>query len=235
MNWKTEAEKHAQECFPSECCGLLAIIDGKETYWPCKNLAVDDFDFFMIDPNDWADCEDAGELIAIVHSHPRGSALPSEADKNACEHLGLPWFIYSVSENNWINFQPTGYKPSNLIGRTWIWGVNDCWSLIHDWYQQEKNITLKKWKRPKSLKEFAENPLFEKCAEETGFLLRNKNDDIKTGDVLLFENLNHTLSHVALYIGDQTILEHNIKQLSCRKIYDLNYIQATKKVYYYAA
>ena len=101
--------------------------------------------------------------------------------------------------------------------------------------KEEKNITLKKWKRPKSLKEFAENPLFEKCAEETGFLLRNKNDDIKIGDVLLFENLNHTLSHVALYIGDQTILEHNIKQLSCRKIYDLNYIQATKKVYYYAA
>ena len=29
MIWKTEAEKHAQDCFPQESCGLLAIIKGQ--------------------------------------------------------------------------------------------------------------------------------------------------------------------------------------------------------------
>ena len=43
------------------------------------------------------------------------------------------------------------------------------------------------------------------------------------------------LNHVALYIGDQTILHHNIRQLSCRELYDLRYIEATKKVYRYEA
>ena len=32
MTWKTEAEKHAEECLPDESCGLLALIKGKETY-----------------------------------------------------------------------------------------------------------------------------------------------------------------------------------------------------------
>ena len=46
---------------------------------------------------------------------------------------------------------------------------------------------------------------------------------------------NNTLSHVALYLGNQTVLNHNVNQLSCRETYDLEYIQKTKKVYRYAA
>ena len=43
------------------------------------------------------------------------------------------------------------------------------------------------------------------------------------------------LSHVALYIGDQLILHHEANKLSCRELYDLGYIEATKEVYRYAA
>ena len=49
------------------------------------------------------------------------------------------------------------------------------------------------------------------------------------------EGAEEKLNHVALYIGNQTIFHHNIKQLSCREIYDLKYIQATKIVFRYAA
>ena len=49
------------------------------------------------------------------------------------------------------------------------------------------------------------------------------------------EGIFNKLNHVALYIGDQTILHHTIKQLSCREIYDLQYIKKTKEVYRYAA
>jgi len=42
------------------------------------------------------------------------------------------------------------------------------------------------------------------------------------------------LNHVALYIGQQTILQHCIKKLSCRETYDQKYIQWTKKAYRYA-
>ena len=233
MNWKEQAAIHADKQAPKESCGLLAIIKGKETYWPCENLSESPDEFFVIDPDNWADCEDEGELIGIIHSHPYGSALPSEADKASCEHLGLPFYIYSVEQKNWIDFEPSGYT-SGLYGRTWIWGKHDCWSLITDYFLDKKQINLKFWERPKSIKTFCENPYFEKVLTGSGFKEVSK-DNIINDDVLLMQGPDEKLNHVALYIGDQTILHHNIRQLSCRELYDLRYIEATKKVYRYEA
>ena len=233
MNWKEQAAIHADKQAPKESCGLLAIIKGKETYWPCENLSESPDEFFVIDPDNWADCEDQGELIGIIHSHPYGSALPSEADKASCEHLGLPFYIYSVEQKNWIDFEPSGYT-SGLYGRTWIWGKHDCWSLITDYFLSKKQINLKFWQRPKSIKTFCEDPYFEKVLTGSGFKEVSK-DNIINDDVLLMQGPDEKLNHVALYIGDQTILHHNIRQLSCRELYDLRYIEATKKVYRYEA
>jgi len=233
MNWKEQAAIHADKEAPKESCGLLAIIKGKETYWPCENLSESPDEFFVIDPDNWADCEDEGELIGIIHSHPYGSALPSEADKASCEHLGLPFYIYSVEQKNWVDFEPSGYS-SGLYGRTWIWGKHDCWSLITDYFLNKKQINLKFWERPKSIKTFCENPYFEKVLTGSGFKEVSK-DNIINDDVLLMQGPDEKLNHVALYIGDQTILHHNIRQLSCRELYDLRYIEATKKVYRYEA
>ena len=233
MTWKTDAAKHAEECMPKESCGLLAVIKGKETYWPCKNIAESRFEYFIIDPDDWAECEDTGEIIGIVHSHPYDPPQPSDNDKASCEYLDLPSHIYSVRMKEWCSFEPSGWKAPSLIGRTWIWGKHDCWSLITDYFLEKKQINLKFWPRPKNLKEFANNPYFEKVLTESGF--KKVDNDIQINDILLMEGIYDKLNHVALYIGDQTIFHHNIKQLSCREIYDLKYIQATKKVYRYAA
>ena len=233
MTWKIDAAKHAEECMPKESCGLLAVIKGKETYWPCKNISESGFEYFIIDPDDWAECEDTGEIIGIVHSHPYDSPQPSDNDKASCEYLDLPSHIYSVRMKEWCSFEPSGWKAPSLIGRTWIWGKHDCWSLITDYFLEKKQINLKFWPRPKNLKEFANNPYFEKVLTESGF--KKVDNDIQINDILLMEGIYDKLNHVALYIGDQTIFHHNIKQLSCREIYDLKYIQATKKVYRYAA
>ena len=99
---------------------------------------------------------------------------------------------------------------------------------------RKNQINLKFWPRPKSLKAFANNPYFEKVLTGSGFVEVSK-DEIRENDVLLMEGAEEKLNHVALYIGNQTIFHHNIKQLSCREIYDLRYIQATKKVFRYAA
>ncbi len=55
MSWKESFKKYAKKQNPNEACGLLAIIKGKETFWPCKNLAEGQHEFFMLDPDDWAD------------------------------------------------------------------------------------------------------------------------------------------------------------------------------------
>ena len=232
MTWKNKAAEYAVECLPKESCGLIAIIKGKETFWPCKNLSEAPDEYFVMCPDSWAECEDQGELIGIVHSHTYGSALPSEADKASCEHLGLPFYIYSVEHKDWHTFKPSGYK-SGLYGRTWIWGKHDCWSLITDYFLEKKQIKLKFWPRPKSLKAFANNPYFEKVLTGSGFKEVNK-DDKQENDVLLMEGPEEKLNHVALYVGDQTVFQHCRKRLSSREIYDRHLIRCTKKRYRYA-
>tara|TARA_R100000773_G_scaffold9016_3_gene8556 strand:- start:23 stop:730 length:708 start_codon:yes stop_codon:yes gene_type:complete len=235
MTWKNDAEVYAKQESPKEACGLLTVINGEEKFWPCKNIAEGQHEFFALDPEDWADCEDqGGEILGVIHSHPKGSANASEADKASCEHLGFPYFIYSVEQKNWNQIKPTGWKTPLLIGRTWVWGKQDCWSLITDYFLEKKQINLKHWERPKSIKSFCENPYFEKVLIGSGFIEVNK-DKLQKDDVLLVEGAYKKLNHVALYYGDQLILHHSVKKLSCRELYDLKYIQATKKVYRYAA
>ena len=233
MTWKDIALQHAKKDAPHEACGLLAIYKGKEKYFPCKNLAEDPEDQFIIDPDDWVKAEDTGEIVAVFHSHPNSPPFPSQADLASCEYLDLPFYIVRPKTEQWNYFEPSGYKKG-LIGREWVWDVQDCWSLITDWYKEKKNIEIKHWKRPKSPEEFAENPLFEYGLPKVGFNEIDDSVELEGGDVLLMNSYKNTLSHVALYIGDQTIFHHCAKRLSCRETYDQKYIECTKKRYRYA-
>ncbi len=233
MNWKNIALEHAKKDLPHEACGLVGVYKGKEKYYPCKNLAEDSKDQFIIDPDDWINVEDEAEIIAVFHSHPNYPSTASDADLASCEYLDLPFYIVSPETENWSYYEPSGYKKG-LIGRQWVWGVQDCWNLVHDWYIEKKQITLKHWDRPKSPKEFRENPLFEYGLPLTGFTELKNKVDLEEGDVLLMDTTNTgKLDHVALYVGDQTILHHCVKRLSGREIYNQNWIECTKKSYRY--
>ncbi len=235
MEWKKSFKKYAQEQAPNEACGLFAIIEGKEIFWPCKNLAEGKHEFFMIDPDDWQECEDKGEILGVVHSHPIGSAIASDTDKAACEHIGFPYYIYGIEHDHWECIEPSGWKAPSLIGRKFIWGKYDCWSIVTDWFKENKNITIKYWPRPKKIKDFVDNPYFDKVLTESNFLKQKTNNDLKVGDVLLFEGEKDSLSHVALYIGDMMILNHSIRALSCRELFGLKYQKTLRGVYRYAA
>ena len=225
MIWKEKAAKHAKECLPKESCGLLAIVKGKETYFPCKNLANDQISYFIIDPDDWANAEDSGELIGLIHSHPKGSIFPSDNDKTACEYLGLPWHIYSPKMDDWYSFKPSGYKPSSIIGKTWIWGAADCWTIVVDYFK-EKGLTVGDMIRPKSPLEMFTNKKFEKEIPLCNFV--EVFDDIKEDDLLLMNMGKHKGCHVGIYVGDQMVLHHQVDRLSSR---DLLNDQMLKTIY----
>ena len=233
MSWKDAAIDHAQKDSPNEACGLLAVYKGKEKYFPCKNLAEEKGEYFIIDPDDWVTIEDKGEIVAVIHSHPNCPPTPSQADLASCEYLDLPFYIVTPETQQWHYFEPSGYKKG-LIGREWVWDIQDCWSLVTDWYKEKKNIEIKHWPRPSSPQEFEQNPYFEKVITGSGFIELDDDVNLQVGDVLLMDSSQNKLSHVALYIGDQTILHHCVKRLSCREIYDQKYIEWTKKRYRYA-
>ena len=232
MTWKDAALKHAKEQDPRESVGVLIIIKGKEQYYPCKNLSTYSQQCFILDPEDYVKADALGEITAIVHSHPVTPPSPSQADKVSCEQSGLKWHIVNPKTETWGYCEPTGYKPP-LIGRQWVWGVTDCWSLVRDYYKEQHNIQLLDYQRPTTPQDFLDNPLFEQYAERTGFRELNKDEKLQKGDVLLMSILHPTLNHVAIFLGDE-ILHHLADRLSTREPYNEWLLKCTGKRYRYA-
>ena len=233
MTWKYKALLHAKREDPKESCGLLLNLKGKEKYYPCRNLSMTDHQCFIMDPEDYVNADNLGEIIAIVHSHPITPPSPSQADKVSCEHSKLPWYIVNPKTEQWAYLEPSGYKAP-LLGRQWVWGVTDCWSLVRDWYREEKNIVLKDWDRPVTPEEFTHNPLFESCAWRTGFRELRPDEKLEDGDVLLMSILHPTLNHVALFFkGD--VIHHLTDRLSCREPCSEWLLKCTGKRYRYAS
>ena len=106
--WATEAYKHATECYPEECCGLILDIEGEHTYWECKNISKAYKEkSFVIDPLDYARGEDQGEVLGIVHSHPDGELAFSHTDRMSCKYLDLPFYLVEPKSESIIVVYPS--------------------------------------------------------------------------------------------------------------------------------
>lgn len=77
----------------------------------------------------------------FLHSHPHGSAEPSDRDTESQIATGWTWGIVAVHANQ-LGVTNVCYpeiwgpeKPIEpLLGRSYLWGVRDCWTLCEDYY-----------------------------------------------------------------------------------------------------
>lgn len=218
---KQEILEHAMREYnnnvnPREACGVLYIEKGKEKYMPCKNIATAQINF-ILDPMDYAKAESRGSVVAIVHSHFNQSAKPSQGDLKACEASGLPWHIVSVPSETWHYWEPSGYKAP-LLGREYLHGVLDCYSLIQDWYKLKRGITLPPFEREELWWEKGQD-YYMRNFESFGF---HKIDPktVKEGDVIIMQiGKTKVANHAAIYLEGDIILHHMIDRLSSRDAY----------------
>lgn len=212
--WQHEAYTHASACYPREACGLVIVERGREVYLPCENRSGDG-DQFIIAADDYAAAEDRGEVVAIFHSHPNASPMPSEADRVSCESTQLPWYIVSVPSGLWHDFRPTGYRAP-LIGREFQHGVLDCYAIIRDWYREHLNIELTNYQRIDNWWHDGSSSLYVDNFTQEGFYSVSAPE---RGDMILMQIGSSVPNHAAVYLGDGVILHHLQGRLSSADVY----------------
>lgn len=219
--------QHAQAEDPKECCGLVAVVKGRKRYFPCTNLAETPDEHFVLSGTDYAAVEDQGEIIAIVHSHPATNPNPSEADRVACQKSGLPWIIINPKTGGWSTTFPDVYELP-YVGREFVFGVVDCYSLCQDWYDREWNIKLGDYERRDKFWERGENLYLDNFHRE-GFR-QIPFEELQYGDLLLMQLGADLPNHAAIYVGDQQILHHVQGRLSSRDVLGGYYMKSTAMV-----
>lgn len=207
--------KHAEAEYPRECCGLVVSIGGVEQYFPCKNIAGD-MGHFAIDPVDYAKAEDAGEVVAVVHSHPDGPLKPSTADVVGCNKSGLPWHIVDWPRGDMLTISPSSFELP-LLGREFCHGVIDCYTAIRDLYGLA-GIELADYDRTDDWWDKGED-LYENHVQQEGFEQLDSVRDLEPGDLIFMQIRSSVVNHSAVYLGNNLIYHHLPNRLSERAVY----------------
>ncbi|MDE1012051.1 MAG: C40 family peptidase [Paraburkholderia fungorum] len=230
---------HAIRAYPRECCGFVVAVGGRERYVECTNAATGT-DHFILPAEEYAAAENAGDIVAVVHSHPDASSEPSEADRVACEASGLPWMIVEVRRDDVgmvqthgvSNIEPAGFSVP-LVGRSFAHGVLDCYTLVRDWYRIERGITLRDFKRSDNWWNAGADLYMENYAA-AGFRRLAEADPLAVGDVILMQIRADVANHAGIYIGNGLMLHHRYGRLSNREVYGGYWFENTRTVLRYA-
>ena len=80
--------------YPNEACGFLVRTTGeKYRFMESRNVSENPENTFVMHADDIIAAEDAGDVVAIWHTHTDESAEASDADRAGCEATEVPWLI----------------------------------------------------------------------------------------------------------------------------------------------
>jgi proteasome lid subunit RPN8/RPN11 len=124
------AKGDARSKFPNESCGFIA----GGVYVACENKAKTPLTDFAIDDPRYDEAVKAGTLTAVIHSHPNGPIFPTQHDMEQQLATNVPWVIIMLNETTIGHTVIWGDQIAKapLIGRPFVHGIFDCYSLIRD-------------------------------------------------------------------------------------------------------
>ncbi len=153
----------------------------------------------------------------VVHSHPDVPQLiPSEMDRVQCDYSGVEWGIMSWPDGDFCTISPRGERE--LVGRQWVLGYADCWSLIMDYYRQEHGITLNNWSVDYEWWHDGKESRYDDNWQAEGFVQVDP-AEMRQGDMIMMRLQSPVTNHAAIYLGDNLMLHHNSGNLSTRVPY----------------
>lgn len=213
---KQQIDRHVLDQYPKEACGILT----EDSYIPCENVHEEPEKHFRFSKLELA--IHFRSAIAIVHSHCRNPRkpcyfdprTPSYSDFKHQKLTNKPWFIvdcegYTVSAA--LQFPRT--PNQEYVGRPFIWFINDCYTLVQDWYKFELGIELKEYQLERDYQEIKNmNCIFTEHIEDYGFV-EVPLAKITKGDLLLLDNAGFRENHLGIYTKGQ-VLHQDMRSVS---------------------
>lgn len=214
--------EHVMESYPKEACGIVA----DDLYHPVKNTHRQPEQNFKIAPKVYL--EFADRIQAVIHSHCVGlepirfgqweidPRTPSQLDMVSQQEMGVPFGIVACEGENvskliWFGEKP----PAPILGRPFIHGIYDCYSLIRDWYYLEMGIELPEhprqlgwWRDRENIRKALD--MYEDGWRKDGWTEINLHGDLEVGDVLLMKYESKRVNHGGLYIGNGKFIHQAI-------------------------
>lgn len=225
-----KASEHALRDYPLESCGV--VIDGE--YVPMRNAAADpehhkadDKDCpcqrcsFAIDPDELISVLNGRDPEGYIHSHPDGPFYPSAADMQQQMETDVPWAIIATDGERCGEPVEFGRQVpmAPLIGRRFMHGVHDCYSLVRDVFRLGREELAKQgieWPyEPIELPDMARNDnwwshgdnFYLDNFERLGFR-RIEMSEARPGDAFLCKIGSAVPNHAGLLLGNNLIIHH---------------------------
>lgn len=212
MNIKIQKEIKdlALKARPKEICGFIYTSDKDIFIYPCKNISEEPEEAFEIEHDEYFSCARqassiGGEIVGIYHSGKDAAFSPS--DIFHADEWPIPLYLYSFNEDVFKTYVPGKYVV-DYIGRPFIWGQYDCYTLVKDFYRREYKLYLNDYDCDESFESIVRNDIVLNFSKE-GFLQSSDMSNIKDGDVLLF--LCGKNYHVGVYVGSNRFLHQPLK------------------------
>jgi proteasome lid subunit RPN8/RPN11 len=221
-----ESQKHSESVYPDESVGI--IVDGK--YIAIENAHKDPLNNFKIHPDILV--KYANKIQAVIHSHPLENhpGHPSEADMTTQLKWNIPFGIQLINESGAGNILWFGDQipTADLVGRPYIFGVYDCFSIWRDYYRIELSINIPEIPRSDYFWKDGED-LYRKHATNLGFVEVDPNN-MQKHDVVLIKLRARVPNHAILYLGGDSGLHHMPFKLSCNETIS-RYINPNKEMF----
>jgi len=210
-----------------EVCGLIYANDSGPGLFPCVNIAEDPTTNFEIAADDHLSCLKQGDVIACYHSHPNGPAVFSESDLETAEEACLPFYMYDVASQSWVEHLPDSYRVS-YQGRRFIWGFEDCYSTCRHWYRQELGLNLGDYDRDKTFDTTDSSAILDNFEKEGFVRFEVGQTEIRLHDGLLFDLKKRCPQHLAVFVSPQRMLHHPLNALSHIDLIDGRWVSHLK-------
>jgi proteasome lid subunit RPN8/RPN11 len=217
---KNFIKNHSEESYPNEACGFIIEKNFKFLCVKCFNVSKNPNTSFEIAPIEYLKIKsNCDKIHYIYHSHPQASDYCSfsEKDKNCSEALDIPIILMCMKSNEFKIFDNSGLD-SRYIGRYYKEGKYDCFSLIIDYFKNEKSFDIKYDKKSYIENVLEDNYLekeFKKIFLRNNFSLINRDKEIIRDDILLFDEFNNSSpKHLGLYLGQESFLHQPYSKLS---------------------